>query len=207
MKNSRLIYMQLGLKRTVDVLLSMLLLIILSPLLVIVAFAVKYSSRGEIIFRQKRAGRDGKDFTIYKFRTMVQDAPKSELGSYCYQDDPRITGIGHILRKTSLDELPQFINILKGEMSFVGPRPDLPHHVEKYSPFQKKRLQMKPGITGWAQVNGRNQLSWEERIKLDVEFIESWSLLSDIRIILKTLAVVLSGRGSQLPKKIGDNIE
>ncbi len=199
-----IIRIQLAVKRAVDILLSLALLAALSPLLVAIALLVKYSSPGEIIFKQRRAGKNGKNFTIYKFRTMVQDAPKSALGSYCYQDDPRLTGIGKILRKASLDELPQFLNILKGEMSFVGPRPDLPHHAEKYSSFQRKRLRMKPGITGRAQVNGRNELSWDERIKLDVEYIETWSLLSDMKIIFRTFTVVFTGRGSQLPKKLGN---
>ncbi|MEJ2636997.1 MAG: sugar transferase [Calditrichia bacterium] len=199
-----IIRIQLAVKRAVDIMLSLALLAALSPLLAVVALLVKYSSPGEIIFKQRRAGKNGRNFTIYKFRTMVQDAPKSTLGSYCYQDDPRLTGIGKILRKASLDELPQFLNILKGEMSFVGPRPDLPHHAEKYSSFQRKRLRMKPGITGRAQVNGRNELSWDERIKLDVDYIETWSLLSDIKIIFKTVMVVLTGRGSQLPKKLGN---
>jgi lipopolysaccharide/colanic/teichoic acid biosynthesis glycosyltransferase len=187
-----------------DVLLASLLLILLLPVMVVLAIAVILTSPGEVIFRQDRVGKGGRPFVICKFRTMTQDAPRSALGSYAYRDDPRITRVGRLLRRTSLDELPQLLNILKGDMSIVGPRPDLPHHVEKYTDFQRRRLQARPGVTGWAQVSGRNDLSWEERIKLDVEYIERWSLLLDLTVILKTFGVVLSGRGSVLPRRVED---
>jgi lipopolysaccharide/colanic/teichoic acid biosynthesis glycosyltransferase len=165
---------------------------------------VKATSPGEVIFRQRRAGKDGRPFTILKFRTMVADAPRSPLGTYCYADDPRVTPAGRRLRATSLDELPQLVNVLRGEMSFVGPRPDLPHHVERYTATQRRRLGVRPGITGWAQVNGRNAIGWEERIALDLEYLDGWSLGRDLRVIWKTIGVVLSRKGTRLPRKLGE---
>jgi lipopolysaccharide/colanic/teichoic acid biosynthesis glycosyltransferase len=194
--------LQLGVKRGADVLVSALLLAALAPALALIAAWVKATSPGEAIFKQKRVGKGGRVFTIYKFRTMVKDAPSSPLGTYCYQDDPRITSAGKVLRKTSLDELPQLLNVLKGDMSFVGPRPDLPHHVERYSERQRRRLDMRPGITGWAQVNGRNQIPWNERIEMDLEYVEGWSLLRDAGIAFRTVAVVLTGKGAEAPKAL-----
>jgi len=167
-----------------------------------VALAVRLGSPGEVLFRQRRIGKDGVPFTIWKFRTMFQEAPRSPLGSYCYADDPRITAVGRFLRRTSLDELPQLWNVLRGDMSFVGPRPDLPHHVERYSAAQRARLRVRPGITGWAQVNGRNTLSWEERIVLDLEYLDGWALSRDLRVLLRTAGVVLSRRGVSLPGRL-----
>jgi exopolysaccharide biosynthesis polyprenyl glycosylphosphotransferase len=203
-KDSARIRTQLAVKRALDVLLSAGLLVISLPVMVVIAVAVKATSPGEIVFRQTRAGKDGRLFTIYKFRTMTKDASRSRPGTYLDPADPRITRVGRLLRGSSLDELPQLLNVLKGEMSFVGPRPDLPHHVEKYTAFQWQRLEVRPGITGWAQVSGRNQLTWEERIKLDAEYIRDWSLLRDLVIVLRTVAVVLSRRGVALPTKVGD---
>ncbi len=165
---------------------------------------VKASSPGEVLFRQRRVGKDGRVFTILKFRTMVRDAPRSPLGTYCYADDPRITTAGRILRRTSLDELPQLWNVLRGDMSFVGPRPDLPHHVERYTPAQRRRLAVRPGITGWAQVNGRNVLPWSARIALDLEYLDGWTLRRDLRIVWRTIGVVLSRRGASLPGRLGE---
>ncbi len=193
----------LAVKRAVDVAAAALLLGALAPLLAAVAVAVKAGSPGEIVFRQRRAGRSGRPFTIYKFRTMVRDAPSSPLGTYCYADDPRVTRVGRLLRATSLDELPQLWNVLRGDMSLVGPRPDLPHHVERYTPAQRRRLEVRPGITGWAQVNGRNGIGWDERIALDLEYVARWSLGLDARILARTAAVVLTRRGNALPRRLG----
>ena len=204
MRGSALTRAQVAAKRAIDVLLAGVVLILILPLLAMIALVVKATSPGEVIFRQERSGRGGRPFVIYKFRTMTRDAPRSALGSYAYRDDPRITRVGRFLRRTSLDELPQLVNVLKGDMSIVGPRPDLPHHVEKYSAFQRRRLQVRPGVTGWAQVSGRNELPWDERIKLDVEYIERWSLFLDLIVLLKTFGVVLSGKGSTLPRRIED---
>jgi undecaprenyl phosphate N,N'-diacetylbacillosamine 1-phosphate transferase len=199
-----LFYFQHVLKRAADLLLSALLLVALLPLMCVIAVAVRATSSGEAIFRQQRVGKDGRLFTIYKFRTMFADAPRSRMGTHCYRDDPRLTRVGALLRTTSLDELPQLFNILKGEMSFVGPRPDLPHHVNKYTAFQMQRLRVRPGITGWAQVNGRNHIPWDQRIQLDVEYIRHWSLLRDLVVVLRTFAVVLARKGVDLPETLRD---
>ncbi len=204
MKAGALVGAQLLVKRAIDAAAASLLLVLLAPLMAAIALAVRAASPGEALFRQTRAGRNGKPFTIYKFRTMVRDAPRSALGSYCFADDPRLTRVGRLLRATSLDELPQLFNVLKGDMSFVGPRPDLPHHVERYDAAQRRRLEVRPGITGWAQVNGRNGIPWERRIELDLEYVARWSLLLDAAIGLRTIAAVLTGRGVKLPKRTGD---
>ncbi len=192
-------------KRAVDAGAAAALLVVLSPLMAVVALAVRATSPGEAVFRQRRVGRGGRPFTMYKFRTMVRDAPASALGSYCYADDPRITRLGRLLRATSLDELPQLVNVLRGDMSFVGPRPDLPHHVERYTPAQRRRLEVRPGITGWAQVNGRNGIPWEDRIALDLEYLERWSLGLDLAVLARTVAVVATRRGTALPKRLKES--
>jgi lipopolysaccharide/colanic/teichoic acid biosynthesis glycosyltransferase len=196
--------LQLAVKRAIDVVGAALLLVVLSPFLAVLGVAVRATSPGEALFRQARAGRAGRTFTILKFRTMVRDAPSSHLGSYCYADDPRITRLGRILRATSLDELPQLVNVLRGDMSFVGPRPDLPHHVARYTLAQRRRLELRPGITGWAQVNGRNEIPWEQRIELDLEYIARWSLWLDAVVVVRTIRVLSTGKGVRLPKKVGD---
>ena len=138
---------------------------------------------------------------MIKLRTMRED---TELYAEAPKDgtDPRITATGRWLRSTSLDELPQLVNVLLGDMSFVGPRPDLPHHVDRYSERQRRRLEMRPGITGWAQVNGRNEIPWSERIEMDLEYVDGWSLARDARIAVRTVAVVLTGRGAEAPKAL-----
>lgn len=193
--------LQLFIKRLFDFLLSLILHIVLSPLFLIIAILIKLDSEGEVFFKQERAGLNGKPFMIYKFRTMVKNAEKIGDGYYTGENDPRITRIGRFLRKTSLDELPQLINILKGEMSIIGPRPTLMYQVEKYDDFQRKRLLMKPGVTGLAQVYGRNSLSWPERIKYDVYYVENWNLWMDIKIFFKTFLVVLKGEGVYAEKE------
>jgi lipopolysaccharide/colanic/teichoic acid biosynthesis glycosyltransferase len=200
----RLLPFQLAAKRAVDVAGASVLLVALAPVMAVIAVAVRATSPGEALFRQARIGKDGRPFTILKFRTMVKDAPRSSLGTYCYADDPRITRVGRLLRATSLDELPQLVNVLRGDMSFVGPRPDLPHHVERYTPEQRRRLAMRPGITGWAQVNGRNSIPWERRIELDNEYVSRWWLGLDAIVVARTVVVLLSRRGVQLPAKVGE---
>lgn len=181
-------------KMLIDFTASALALIMLSPFLVLIAVAIKLDSTGPVLFIQERSGREGKSFNICKFRTMVIGAEKKGAGVFVEENDSRITRIGRFLRHTSLDELPQLINILKGEMSLVGPRPTLPYQVERYDERQRGRLKFKPGVTGWAQVNGRSSLTWPERIELDLWYIENWSLLLDIKILIRTIAVAL-GRG------------
>ncbi len=182
--------LQLLVKGMFDFLLSLIMLLLLAPLFLVIALAIKADSKGNVFFIQERVGKDKKLFRIYKFRTMVENAVNMGSGYLTEERDPRITRIGNILRKTSLDELPQLVNILKGEMSFIGPRPTLIYQVEQYDDYQLQRLKMKPGITGWAQVNGRNSISWPARIKLDVYYVNNYSLLLDLKILIKTYKVV-----------------
>jgi len=163
-------------------------LIILLPIFAIIGIFIKLDSKGPVFFIQERAGKDGKIFKAYKLRTMVDNAEK--MGKGLRKDDPRITRIGKILR-WGIDELPQLINVFKGDMSLVGPRPTLIEQVNRYSKEHKRRLEMKPGITGWALVNGRNILSWLEKIELDIWYIDHWSLWLDMKILFKTIWVVI----------------
>jgi lipopolysaccharide/colanic/teichoic acid biosynthesis glycosyltransferase len=181
-----------------DVIVSALLLIITAPLLVLIAIVIRLTSKGPAFFRQTRAGRNGACFSILKFRTMAQNAPdlrNADNSTFNSNNDPRVTKIGHILRKTSCDELPQLINVLRGEMSIVGPRPDLPDQISTYRIGDHQRLLVKPGITGWAQIHGRNNLSVERRRDLDIEYARKHTLRMDIQIILHTIPMVLLGRG------------
>jgi len=179
-------------KRTIDVLVGVFLFLLILPILIFIAIAIKLDSSGPVFFRQQRVGFKGKPFSIYKFRTMVVNAVNIGAGLNIVDNDPRITAAGKVLRDWSLDELPQIINIVKGEMSFIGPRPTLQYQVDNYTEHQRKRLNMKPGVTGWAQINGRNNIPWEERIELDVWYVDNWSLWLDMKIVLKTPAVVFN---------------
>jgi lipopolysaccharide/colanic/teichoic acid biosynthesis glycosyltransferase len=181
------------LKRISDVIGSGIGLIILLPIFVVIGILIKFDSKGPVFFVQGRAGKDRKIFKTYKLRTMVENAEKKGLKYRVTKDDRRITRIGKHLR-WGIDELPQLINVFKGEMSLVGPRPTLPYQVEKYSEREKRRLEVKPGITGWALINGRNKLSWPERIKLDIWYIDHWSLWLDLKILFKTIWVVIFTR-------------
>ena len=160
----------------------------------IFALAIKLDSKGPIFFKQERVGKNGRLFKQWKFRTMIVGAVDQGLGFNVAQNDSRITRVGKFLRAWSLDELPQLINAFKGEMSIVGPRPTLKYQVDQYNDFQRRRLLVKPGITGWALIHGRNLLSWEERIKYDIWYIDHWSLWIDLWIMLKTLWIVLVTR-------------
>jgi lipopolysaccharide/colanic/teichoic acid biosynthesis glycosyltransferase len=182
-------------KRILDFLFALALLFIIWPILLVIAIAIKVESKGPVFFKQDRLGLKCKVFKIYKFRSMVQDAEKTGTGVYSYKGDPRVTKVGAFIRKTSLDELPQLFNIIKGEMSIIGPRPTLTYHpwkLEDYSEEQKIRFSMRPGVTGLAQVSGRKELLWSERIVLDVQYINNISLSLDVRIFLKTIIKVLS---------------
>jgi len=181
------------LKRIFDILASGIALIVLLPIFAIIGIFIKLDSKGPVFFVQKRAGKDGKIFKAYKLRTMVNNAVEMGLGYEIAKDDNRITRVGKHLR-WGIDELPQLINVFEGKMSMVGPRPALPHQVEKYSEQERRRLEVKPGITGWALVNGRNKLSWPERIKLDIWYIDNWSIWLDIKILFKTIWVVIFKR-------------
>lgn len=187
-------------KRFLDVTASFLGLVLLFPLLLTVSILIKIDSRGPVIFRQKRIGRNGKVFEIYKFRSMCVGAEKTGSGVYSGKGDARVTRIGKILRATSIDELPQLLNILKGEMSFVGPRPPLTYHpwkYEEYTDFQKRMFEVRPGITGWAQVNGRKDVEWHKRIELNVWYVDHMSLLLDIKIMFMTAFKVLTNADNE----------
>jgi lipopolysaccharide/colanic/teichoic acid biosynthesis glycosyltransferase len=162
----------------------------LSPLIGLIAWRIRREDGGPVFFRQQRAGLDGRPFELWKFRSMVVGADRIGLGLNVASGDDRITRTGRVLRDWSLDELPQLINVVRGEMSLVGPRPGLPDQAARYDAVQRRRLAMRPGLTGWAQVNGRNRLSWEERIVLDVWYVEHWSLKLDVQILARTLGVV-----------------
>ena len=182
------------LKRVIDVVLSFVLLLLLSPLFIVLCIAIKLDSKGEVFFKQERVGLNTKLFIIYKFRSMCVGAEQMGTGQYSFEGDPRVTKVGKILRATSLDELPQLINILKGEMSFIGPRPPLTYHPWELSEYTEEQLRMfevRPGITGWAQVNGRKEVEWNERIRLNVWYVDNCSLALDIKIFFLTIFKVI----------------
>jgi lipopolysaccharide/colanic/teichoic acid biosynthesis glycosyltransferase len=182
-------------RRAADIAVSSLALVLSAPVLALAALAIRVESRGPVIYRQPRAGLHGQPFDVLKLRTMVDGA--EHLGAKLAVDanDPRITRVGAFLRRTSLDELPNLVNVLRGQMSLIGPRPTLPVQVDQYTPRQRGRLEIKPGITGWAQVNGRASLPWDERIELDLYYIANRSLSLDLRILWRTVAMVLGGSG------------
>lgn len=180
-------------KRGLDFTVAFAALLILSPLMLIVAILIKLNRDGPVLFKQERPGRGGKIFTVYKFRTMsvrTCDENGRELSDF-----ERMSKIGSFLRKTSVDELPQFINILKGDMSFIGPRPLLTEYLELYTPEQMRRHEVRPGISGWAQVNGRNTITWEEKFRYDVEYVDNLSFRMDMNIFIKTILNVLKQDG------------
>jgi lipopolysaccharide/colanic/teichoic acid biosynthesis glycosyltransferase len=184
-----------GLPRAVDIALAATGLVLASPVLLVAAVAIKLESRGPAIYRQRRAGKDGRPFDLYKLRTMHLGADPVGVGTPVLPGDPRVTRVGHLLRRLSLDELPNLLNVLRGEMAIVGPRPTLPAQVELYSERQLRRLEVKPGLTGWAQVNGRAGIPWAERIELDVWYVDHRSPALDARILARTARLLLSGHG------------
>lgn len=196
----------LALKRAIDVLFSSLVLILLSPLMLLIAVLIKLDSPGPVIFKQTRIGRGGRPFTVYKFRTMHEGAEleqqallslnEAQGALFKIREDPRCTALGRFLRRSSLDELPQFYNVLRGEMSIVGPRPQLPAEVAQYQEWHKKRLETWPGMTGLWQVSGRSDLSFDDMVLLDIYYVENWSLLLDLRIALKTIPTMILGTGA-----------
>ena len=182
-------------RRVLDVLIAAGALVVSSPLLALAAIAIRLESRGHPIYRQRRIGRDGIPFDVLKLRTMVDGAEHIGAGLAVNQDDPRITRVGAVLRRTSLDELPNLVNVLRGDMALIGPRPTVPIQVEQYTERQRGRLAVRPGITGWAQVNGRTSLPWDERIELDLWYIENRSWRLDLQILMRTASIVLGGKG------------
>lgn len=193
-------------KRIIDIVASFIGLILLSPLMLIVSILIKLESKGEVIFKQKRVGLNGKEFYMYKFRSMVINAEelKAELESknemsgpmFKIKNDPRITKVGNLIRKTSIDELPQLINVIKGEMSLVGPRPSLQKEVEKFEPWMMERLKVKPGLTCIWQISGRNNIGFEEWMKLDIKYVRERSFKLDMKLILKTVLVLFGDKNA-----------
>ena len=179
--------------RAADVAIAGAALVVASPLLAVAALAIKLGDRGPVLYRQRRVGRDGVDFELLKLRTMVVGAETMGAGISVNRGDPRITRTGRLLRKLSLDELPQLWNVVRGEMSVIGPRPTLRYQVEQYDERQRHRLDVRPGITGWAQVNGRASLPWADRIELDVWYVEHRSPLVDLRILARTPLALFRG--------------
>jgi lipopolysaccharide/colanic/teichoic acid biosynthesis glycosyltransferase len=181
--------------RAFDIAIAAIALAILSPVLLIAAIAIKLTSSGPVVYRQRRVGLDGREFEMWKLRTMVQGSDPVGVGKVVYRDDPRVTGPGRFLRRTSLDEIPNLVNVLRGEMAIVGPRPTIPAQVDAYTAHQRRRHEVLPGITGWAQVQGRAGIPWEERIELDVWYVDHRTPALDLRILLRTVYLVLTGQG------------
>ena len=184
-----------GLPRVADVALASLALIVAAPILLVAALAIKLDSRGPVIYRQRRAGYRGQPFDLLKLRTMHPGADPVGVGTPVLEGDPRVTRVGRLLRRFSLDELPNLFNVLGGDLAVVGPRPTLEAQVELYTPHQRRRLEVRPGLTGWAQVNGRAGIPWEERIELDVWYVEHRSARLDLRILGRTARLLVTGHG------------
>jgi lipopolysaccharide/colanic/teichoic acid biosynthesis glycosyltransferase len=185
-----------GLPRAADLAIAVVSLIVVSPVLLAAAIAIRLESPGAVIYRQRRVGKDGVIFELFKLRTMRQGADPVGVGTAVTSEDPRVTRVGRLLRRFSLDELPNLFNVLRGEMRIVGPRATLPAQVELYTPRQRRRLDLRPGVTGWAQIHGRAGIPWEERIELDVWYVEHRSLRLDLRILARTPRALLGGAGS-----------
>jgi lipopolysaccharide/colanic/teichoic acid biosynthesis glycosyltransferase len=184
-----------GLPRAADVVLAAIGLVLTSPILLVAAVAIKLGSRGPVLYRQGRVGKDGEPFEVLKLRTMSLGADPVGVGTPVLEGDPRVTRAGRVLRRFSLDEIPNLVNVLRGDMAIVGPRPTLAAQVELYTPHQRRRLEVKPGLTGWAQVNGRAGIPWAERIELDVWYVDHRSLALDLGILARTARLLLSGHG------------
>jgi len=182
-------------RRLLDIVAGACALVLAAPVMLVAMVAIRLESRGHPIYKQQRIGRNGRPFAMFKLRTMVDGAEHIGAGLAINENDSRVTRVGAFLRRTSLDELPNLVNVLRGDMSFIGPRPTIPVQVAQYTPRQRGRLAIRPGITGWAQVNGRAALPWSERIDLDLYYIEHRSLALDLRILGRTLAIVFGGAG------------
>ena len=185
----------LYIKRILDIAISLIGIVLTSPIMLITAIAIKLESRGPALFKQQRLGRNGREFTMYKFRSMCVGAEKQGSGQYSFKGDPRVTKVGKFIRATSIDELPQFFNIIKGDMALIGFRPPLTYHPWPYSDYteeQKKMFLARPGVTGWAQVHGRKEVLWDERIKMGVWYAEHISFILDVKIFFMTIFKVLT---------------
>ena len=181
--------------RAFDLVVASVALLLAAPFLLVAMVAIKLDSHGPAIYRQRRIGRDGEPFDLYKLRTMRVGADPVGVGTPVLEGDPRVTRVGRLLRRLSLDETLNLVNVLRGEMAIVGPRPTIPPQVELYTPRQRRRLEVKPGLTGWAQVNGRAGIPWEERIELDVWYVENRSPALDMRILARTARLLVTGHG------------
>lgn len=181
--------------RPLEMLITAAVMVLTAPLMAVAAILIRIEGGGSVIYRQTRVGRHGEEFEMLKLRTMVPGSDPVGVGTVVGRDDPRVTGIGRWLRRTSLDELPNLINVWRGEMALVGPRPTIPAQVRDYTPHQHRRHEVRPGITGWAQVQGRAGIPWEERIELDVEYVEKRSLKLDLEILRRTVWLAATGQG------------
>jgi len=181
--------------RAFDIVIATAALIVFSPVVLIAAIAIKLGSRGPVVYRQRRVGKDGRESELLKLRTMEQGSDPVGVGRVVARDDPRVTAAGRFLRRTSLDEIPNLVNVLRGEMAIVGPRPTIPAQVKDYAPRQHRRHEVRPGLTGWAQVQGRAGIPWEERIELDVEYVDRRSFGLDLRILVRTAWLLVTGHG------------
>lgn len=184
-----------GLPRALDVLVAGLTLLVLSPFLLLIAVLIRLDSKGAVTYKQIRVGRDGREFMLYKLRTMRPGSDPVGVGTVVDAGDPRVTRVGHVLRRFSLDEVPNLVNVLRGEMAIVGPRPTIPSQVELFSARQHRRHAVRPGMTGWAQINGRIGIDWGERIELDIYYVEHRSRLLDLKILGRSISQVVSGHG------------
>ncbi|MFI6439236.1 sugar transferase [Streptomyces sp. NPDC050759] len=193
-------------KRVMDIVLALLALILLSPVLLVTAAAIKLSSAGPVLYRQERVGRDAKPFRMFKFRSMCMDAERQRSAyrdlnectgpNFKIRHDPRVTAVGRVLRKWSIDELPQLLNVIHGEMSLVGPRPPLPDECERYGPRERQRLLVKPGLTCIWQVSGRSDIEFTEQVRMDLDYIANWNLVMDVKLLARTVPAVLERRGA-----------
>jgi lipopolysaccharide/colanic/teichoic acid biosynthesis glycosyltransferase len=181
--------------RPLELLLTAALLVLAAPLMLVAAILIRLEGGGPVIYRQVRVGQHGEEFEMLKLRTMVPGSDPVGVGTVVGRDDPRVTRVGRVLRRTSLDELPNLVNVLRGEMALVGPRPTIPAQVADYTPHQHRRHEVRPGITGWAQVQGRAGIPWEERIELDIEYVDNRSLKLDMEILRRTVWLTATGQG------------
>ncbi len=197
---------QRSLKRSFDLVVAFLALIVLSPLLLVAAVLVKATSHGPVLYRDIRSGKDGHPFEMLKFRTMIAGASSLGLGRMVAQDDWRITRVGKVLRRTTFDEVPQLLNVIKGEMSIVGPRAATPEQMARCSRTQCRRLEVRPGMAGWAWIHGRNNIPWSDRMQLDVWYVDNWSFVLDLKILVRSIVFLVKGDGIYGPEGVTTDV-
>ena len=194
-------------KRAFDVVLATVALVVLSPVLLAIAAAIKLTSPGSILYKDVRAGKDGRPFEMLKFRTMIDGAARLGLGRMVAEDDWRITSVGRLLRRATLDEVPQLVNVLRGEMSIVGPRAATPEQMGRCSESHRRRLEVRPGMAGWAWIHGRNNIPWSDRMELDVWYVDNWSFWLDLRIVARSAILLVKGDGIYGPEGVTTDVE